>query len=134
MTKEEAKQYSALLKAYSEGKILQYNIYNSIGIEEWVDFDGKIDFNVSPSKYRVKPDPEFVPYANASEFMNDLAVHGPFIKFDNGTLSYCFLPVGVDDISIMRITYTLGGAQLSYEELTPDRYTWQDGSPCGRYI
>ena len=54
MTKENAGEFLPLLKAYSEGKTIQYEI-NRNGV--FIDAD-TLTFNDLPSRYRIKPEPK----------------------------------------------------------------------------
>jgi hypothetical protein len=48
---ERAKELLPVIKAFSEGKTIQYDVATTRGIE-WRDLDGELDFNVN---LRVKP-------------------------------------------------------------------------------
>lgn len=56
MTREEAKEYLPIIKAYADGKQIQW--LDSCG--KWIDVDDRgISFINSPSKYRIKSESNY---------------------------------------------------------------------------
>lgn len=62
MTREQTKELLPIIKAYAEGKTIQY-YYIDAGWAD-IDPDGTIDFSDYPSNYRIKPEPEYHPSKN----------------------------------------------------------------------
>lgn len=126
MSRTEAKHMSEVLKAYSEGKTVQY--YNSL-TKEWLDM---IDysFSLSASNYRIKPEPKFRPYKDAEEFLEAQKKHGLFLKLKEkfGHKNYtCPLEIFNNEVTLMRqglYTYYTWNKLL-------EEYVWQDGCPTG---
>jgi hypothetical protein len=59
MTKEQATELLPIIKAYSEGKTIQFNYPHS----KWQDLSGELDFNnCDASYYRIKPEPALIPF------------------------------------------------------------------------
>lgn len=52
MTRDAARQLLHVIKAYCEGKVIQYRFHNG----EWEDFNDP-SFDREPDLYRVKPEP-----------------------------------------------------------------------------
>ena len=63
MTKEQAKEILPIIKAYSEGKIIQYR---HKGRTKWYDLDSG-QFNCDIYFYRIKPEPKYRPFNNQYE-------------------------------------------------------------------
>ena len=72
MTREEAKAKLPIIKAFAEGKTIQF--YNG---DEWADLD-EATFSASPDKYRIKPEPKYRPFKNREECWQEMQKHQPF--------------------------------------------------------
>lgn len=74
MTREEAKKLLPIIRAFSEGKKIQWLKPDS---DEWidvvggdnVDFEGLTEFDVA---YRIKPEPKYRPFKNTEECWNEM--------------------------------------------------------------
>ena len=126
--REYAKYLSEVLKAYSEGKTIQYEYFDKISKSyKWQDLTEFNKMNFSYGKYRIKQDPKYRAYKNAEEFLKAQKEHGPYyIQIDLKDESYYMLPGNVTNTSF--ITYN--GCQCPYMEFVL-KYVWQDGTPCG---
>jgi hypothetical protein len=118
---EEAKELSEILKAYSEGKIIQRE-----------DLDGWRDISMTYLKhfiknfdkyvFRIKPEKKLVPFT-----FEDVIPHkGKWIKSKNNGNLFKILAVGKNGVGIKSREYT-------YFELL-DSFTFEDGTSCGKYI
>ena len=93
MTREEAKELLPIIKAYSEGKEIEYE-----------DCDGKWGvlgnplFNDKPNKYRIKPETKYRPFKDAEECFNEMGKHQPFgyIKYKDRN---SYFPISFGDNS-----------------------------------
>ena len=73
MTREQAKELLPFIKAFSEGKIIQY-----LNLEkEWVDREYP-SFDDEPSHYRIKPESKYRPFKSVEECWNEMQKHQPF--------------------------------------------------------
>lgn len=122
MTKEEAKYFSEILKAYSEGKTIQCQYTNGM----WFDMSGEPNFDNAITRYRIKPEPKYRPYNSAEEFLNAQKEHGPYLQRER--YSGFRTPVFVCNTSI-RFSDNFD-EYTKYEELL-EWCKWQDGTPCG---
>lgn len=120
MTKEEAKHMSEVLKAYSEGEIIQVKVDDYWSTDR---FHGK--FNLRPFNYRVLPEPKYRPYANAEEFLKAQKEHGLYLYDTTAKYLIYDFPYEVELKGV-----TIDGAKPTFKQLC-DRYKWQDGTPCG---
>lgn len=121
MTRKQARQLLPIIKAYAEGKTIQYSIR---GLGKWVDVNVLQSVSSRLYEYRVKPSPKYRPFANAEECWSEMQKHQPF-GWVKGKKLRTF--VGIFEVS-------KDGCELSafdkYEALFND-YTFTDGTPFG---
>lgn len=60
MNREQAKELLPIIQAFAEGKTIQ--VQEDI---DWCYLGNDADFNLNPSRYRIKPSPKYRPFANA---------------------------------------------------------------------
>lgn len=72
MDRKEAAELLPIIKAFSEGKMIQLFVGG-----RWIDTK-YITSNNSPQHYRIKPEPKYRPFANAEECWNEMLKHQPF--------------------------------------------------------
>ena len=141
MTKEEATKFAPIIKAYSEGKTIQF-----IGEDgKWHDFTCEdVVFADDPNEYRIKPEAKYRPFANAQECWEEMQKHQPFgwIK-EKGEQSYEYISE-VYSLYI-RIVKRCNEYYLMFREEDADEegegssyigdllqdYTFADGKPFG---
>ena len=73
MTREEAKKLLPVIKAYVEGKTIQFN-----HLGKWVDVVSELNPEYYPLKYRIKPEQKYRPFKNQEECWNEMLKHQPF--------------------------------------------------------
>lgn len=112
MTRENAKELLPIIQAFAEGKTIQ--VQEDI---DWCYLGNDADFNLNPSRYRIKPSPKYRPFANAEECWHEMQKHEPFgwVKYKEGDkyTTYCNIDGNCD-------------FELDFEE-----YTFADGTPFG---
>ena len=117
MTREEAKQLLPIIKAFAEGKTIQFGERD---IEE-PSFDGP------PTEYHIKLEPKYRPFKSQKECWEEMHKHSDFgwVKFCN---SICF----IQNISFNKITV------ISDEEICSTSFEggftnmkFADGTPFG---
>lgn len=81
MNRKEAAELFPIIKAFSEGKVIQ----TSVKGRPWEDLSENIAFYTN-DKYRIKPEPKYRPFANAEECWQEMLKHQPFgwTKTDSG--------------------------------------------------
>ena len=125
MTREEAKELLPIIKAFAEGKEIQYRTCP----DKWVDIEEneRVNFTSPPSDYRIKPEPKYRPFKTKEECWEEMHKHSDFgwVKFCN---SICF----IQNISFNKITV------ISDEEICPTSFEggftnmkFADGTPFG---
>ena len=110
ITRENAKALLNILKAYSEGKKIQF-----FDDEKWVDRE-ILSFDSEPHRYRIKPKTKYRPFKNAEECLEEIQKHQPigWIKNDKG--------------AYFTLTFIDNKTDLEYQFYT---YKFVDGIPFG---
>ena len=128
MTREEAKELLPIIRAWAEGKNIQF-----LSDGEWHDIN-QADFNCYPDKYRIKPEPKYRPFKTQEECWNEMLKHQPFGWVKN-EYSYVhiecvlenvieFSPVEDDDGTLLTCT-------INFTSVCEQGYTFVDGTPFG---
>ena len=73
MTREEAKELLPVIKAYVEGKTIQFN-----HLGKWVDVVSELNPEYYPLKYRIKPEQKYRPFKSQEECWQEMLKHQPF--------------------------------------------------------
>ena len=123
MTRENVKELLPILKAYSEGKKIQF-----FDDEKWVDRE-ILSFDSEPSKYRIKQEPKYRPFKSVEECWEEMQKHQSFgwIKNKNTNKLYNILTIYEDEDTI----------KISVEDflLKPfiafESFIFADGTPFG---
>lgn len=112
MTREEAKKLLPIIKAYSEGKKIEYFVDTK---NDW-DLITDPTFDDEPSKYRIKTEPKYRPFKNADECLEEIQKHQPigWIKNDKG--------------AYFALTFIDNKTDFGYQF---DKYKFVDGEPFG---
>ncbi len=77
MTRDEAKRYAPIVKAYAEGKTIEWNRPCNVGVG-WEPIINDVLLLDSEYAYRVKPTPTYRPFANVKECWEEMKKHEPF--------------------------------------------------------
>ena len=119
MTREEAKELLPIIKAFAEGKAIQFRI----GDNKWRDMD-KPFFGECPSNYRIKPEPKYRPFKNREECWNEMLKHQScgWVKNDVGDI--------FNIIVMFNNNIKINECWLKYLELF-ERFKFIDGTPFG---
>lgn len=122
MTREEAKELLPVIKAFAEGKEIQYrNSFN-----EWIDIKKNegLSFIKTPLDYRIKPEPKYRPFKSQEECWNEMHKHPDFGWVTDGYYKST-ISVKSDSIvvTISSLEYDFGKAYI--------HFTFADGTPFG---
>lgn len=126
MKRQQAKELLPIIKAFAEGKTIQY--YTNL-TPHWVDIDpdGAVNFSDYPSNYRIKPEPKYRPFRTKEECWNEMLKHQPFgwVKHTSSN-EYFYSILEVID----------GGCVFVYGPMVPfdevyEFNTFADGTPFG---
>lgn len=120
MNREQAKELLPIIQAFAEGKTIQ--VREDI---DWCYLGNETDFNLSPQRYRIKPEPKYRPFANADECWQEMQKHQPFgwIKASHGK----FLIIGFKNNVI---AFGINDNWQDYNYIFKS-YTFADGTPFG---
>ena len=121
MTREEAKELLPIIKAFAEGKAIQFRTEN----RPWIDLlDNKLE-RCELFEYRIKPEQTYRPFKTKEECWNEMHKHPDFgwVKYKDSKSMYHIHVVGHGYILI-------DGADLSFFEAF-DKCEFFDGTPFG---
>ena len=120
MNRKEAAELFPIIKAFSEGKVIQ----TSVKGRPWEDLSENIAFYTN-DKYRIKPEPKYRPFANAEECWQEMLKHQPF-GWVKSTL--------FKDLALVNRVTTLyveiNRDIIDYKD-TLEKFTFADGTPFG---
>ena len=142
MTREEAKELLPVIKAFAEGKEIQYrNSFN-----EWIDIKKNegLSFIKTPLDYRIKPESKYRPFKSQEECWEEMLKHQPFgwIYNKNDSCYYCIISVDEDKIELSPEMqphsettikeYYMENSYIDFVTALEDyEYTFADGTPFG---
>lgn len=124
MTREKAKEAAEVMKAYADGKEIEFKPKKA---ENWrlCQEKGVLFFNWQDSEYRIKKEPTYRPFKNKKECWEEMLKHQPFGWIRNGV--YYQLIRNVNNASIY-VDYFV--KEFNYEEALGD-FIFIDGTPFG---
>ena len=123
MNREQAKALLPIIKAFSEGKTIQWR-YIKGNTSLWWD-DNNPTFEIGDFDYRIKPEPKYRPFNNARECWEEMQKHQPFGWISNGELLFNIISIG-EGITIHNSISNCGYSFKSAVSLT-----FADGTPFG---
>lgn len=119
MTREKAKELLPIIKAYAEGKTIQYLIK-----DEWFDAFAP-NFNFSANDYRIKPEAKYRPFKTKEECWNEMMKHQPFGWVKEISSEMLYLINGISDMSIVIME------DINSFKEAMNIYEFKDGTPFG---
>lgn len=123
MKRQQAKELLPIIQAFAEGKTIQY--YMGAG---WIDVspDGAIDFSDNPSKYRIKPESKYRPFANNEECWKEMQKHQPFGWIKSNVDKHLYSILAITNNGCVLIDRSIISFQHFYKY-----NTFADGTPFG---
>ena len=123
MTRENAKELLPIIKAYSEGKKIEY--FNGI---KWEDRE-ELRFSSDPLYYRIKQEPKYRPFKNSKECWEEMQKHQPIgqIKNKNTNRLYNISTIYEDEDTIKISTEDF----LLMPFTALESFIFADGTPFG---
>ena len=121
MTREEAKHFWPIIKAYSEGKTIEYLLSEG----KWAAINEDFLFDNRHERYRVKQEPKYRPFKNNNECWDEMHKHQP--------IGWLIGKVRKSPTFIQSMLYNsiyIHDAQYTYEEAMI-LYSFSDGAPFG---
>ena len=132
MDKEKTKDLIKIMQAFLEGEVIEQRAVISDNYQSgWFTHSGD-DWNTNKFEYRIKPKPQYRPFKNEKECLEEMKNHQPFgwIKSKNGTTTNKFMFINalkIDGISICV------NVDFSYSD-SVKYYTFVDGTPFGMKV
>ena len=126
MNRIKAEKLLPIIKAYAEGKTIQY--YSRLkSTPSWEDCeDEDIDFEDETKDYRIKPESKYIPFTNIEECWAEMEKHKPF-----GWLKQKDFRINIANVMSKAITFADNeGRNFSFETIFKE-YTFVDGIPFG---
>lgn len=122
MTREEARKLLPIIKAFSEGKEIEFKT----GSKKWIS-TGSIAFTGDVKDYRIKPSSTYRPFANKEECWQEILKHQPvgYLK-DKEDGSFVFV-TSVNKENCVKLNGN--NAWLNVDVIK--YYTFADGAPFG---
>lgn len=123
MNRKEAAELLPIIKAFAEGKNIEYR---SKGFnEDWKKVTQIPGLSFNSFEYRIKPEPKYRPFVNTKECWTEMQKHQPFgwlrvIRENARTI--------VNYIHNKGVIFSNGS--VSFERMF-DNYTFADGTPFG---
>ena len=121
MTREEARHFWPIIKAYSEGKVIEYLLSEG----KWATINEDFLFDNSHERYRVKQEPKYRPFRDNNECWDEMQKHR-FVGWLIGKVSEA--PTIIQSISYNSVY--IRATPYTYEEAMR-MYTFADGAPFG---
>lgn len=122
MNRQQAKELLPIIKAFAEGKTIQY--YTNL-TPHWVNIDPNesVNFSDYPSNYRIKPEPTYRPFKDKEECWKEMQKHKPFgwVKYKEDIILL---------ITKLSLSCVLIGKNYSFKE-AKEEFTFADGTPFG---
>lgn len=124
MNRQQAKELLPIIKAYAEGRTIQY-YYEGEG---WIDVTPNevADFSDNPSKYRIKTGPTYRPFKTKAECWQEMQKHQPFGWVKSKFLKHFKYVVQITDNSCV-FSHSFGN---TFDDMYKE-YTFADGTPFG---
>lgn len=123
MNRKEAAELLPIIKAFCEGKQIQFLF------DEWKDVDeiGIREFLENPELYRIKPETKYRPFKDAEECWKEMMKHQPFgwVMLKDTESGYYMLK-GIASQVVIGFNET----PFSYKKVFED-YVFADGTPFG---
>lgn len=124
MTFEETKKVVSLMQAWLDGKTIQS--FDRID-QAWYD-DPEPGWNFSYCEYRIKPEPQCIPFQSAEEVLEAIKEHGDWVKRQNNLL-LCLKIVAFSEKELI-----LGDDSHCPLVRASDECIFADGTPFGKIV
>lgn len=135
MDREQAKALLPIIKAFSEGKIIEYR--DSMFKDDWKIVKEIPNLSFGCFEYRIKPEHQYRPFKDTKECWQEMQKHQPFgwLKDKNKDSELRNIQALTDEMLTITDGVYLRGINLIngyhiFEEAVKE-YTFADGTPFG---
>ena len=122
MTREEAKQLLPIIQAFAEGKAIESRCIKGYKSLWYDDEDPSFDNDL---EYRLKPEPKYLPFANAEECWTEMLKHQPFGWLKSKKDGYYSF------ITMLNYRFRLNGYDGWRFDDVINKFTFADGTTFG---
>ena len=120
MTKEKAKHLAYVLTAYAEGKPIEVFLGG-----KWEEIiPDKYYFDIEDECYRIKKTPNYRPFKNAKEFLDEMQKHKP-VGWLVSDKAFSIITAFNNEV------IEFGNSNYKFEEILINGITLADGQPFG---
>lgn len=124
MNRKEAAELSPFIKAFGEGRIIEFSSITDVS-KAWREVTDFPIGMIKNFKFRIKPEPKFRPFKDAEECWAEMQKHQPFgwLKSkENGYYSF---------ITMLNNRFRLNGYDGWWFDDTIKKFTFADGTTFG---
>lgn len=123
MDRNQAKELLPVIKAFSEGKVIETKTGSG-----WISIEN-MSFAGNPDSYRIKLEPKYRPFKNAEECWNEMQKHQPlgWIKPKDDDVVNKFMLIDALRNEGVAVRTNI---RFTYHELL-EHYTFADRTPLG---
>lgn len=125
MNRNKAKKLLPIIKAFSEGRVIQSR-YIKDGASLWYEVETP-NFDNNDFDYRIKPEPKYRPFKNAEECWAEMLKHQPF-GYTYDRLNN--IRDSITKVATTGVSYDSPTVVISFEEVF-DKFVFADGVPFG---
>lgn len=126
MNRKEAAELSPFIKAFGEGRIIEFSSITDVS-KTWRKVTDFPIGMIKNFKFRIKPEPKYRPFKDAEECWEEMQKHQPFgytyDKFNN-------IRDSITKVTTTGVSYDSPTVIISFEEVF-DRFVFADGVPFG---
>lgn len=126
MNRKEAAELLPFIKAFSEGRIIEFSSITDVS-KAWREVTDFPIGMIKNFKFRIKPEPKYRPFKDAEECWEEMQKHQPFgytyDKFNN-------IRDSITKVTTTGVSYDSPTVIISFEEVF-DRFVFADGVPFG---
>lgn len=127
MNRKEAAELSPFIKAFGEGRIIEFSSITDVS-KAWREVTDFPIGMIKNFKFRIKPEPKFRPFKDAEECWAEMLKHQPFGWVKRKENEHYSLITDVDDIRYGISLNERSGFDMNYVWVN---YTFVDGTPFG---
>lgn len=127
MNRKEAEELLPIIKAFSEGRIIEFSSITDVS-KAWREVTDFPIGMIKNFKFRIKPEPIYRPFANAEECWQEMMKHQPFGWVKRKENEHYSLITDVDDIRYGISLNERSGFDMNYVWVN---YIFADGLPFG---
>lgn len=124
MNRKEAEELLPIIKAFSEGRIIEFSSITDVS-KAWREVTDFPIGMIKNFKFRIKPEPKFRPFKDAEECWAEMQKHQPFGWLKSKEKGYYTF------ITMLNYRFRLNGYDGWRFDDTINKFTFADGTTFG---